>query len=474
MIRFNKTTGKCRVYTTSDGLPNNTVYAVIADARGMLWCSSNKGIFSFNPNTDIIKSFTSKDGLPGDEFNRYHFLKLPDGRIAFGGVDGYTVFDPLNIAYDTFQPPVALTAISINNTPADYGYRSSPFKKPVNSLDKIVLPYNQNFLTFEFAGLEYNITEKLQYRYVLDGFDKGWVNTGNENIATYTNIPPGHYLLKINATNTAGVWSKYIKTVPVIIQPPFWKTWWFTALWILASVAFIYFIIKYRIAGVRKEEQQKAEFEKEASELKAQALRAQMNPHFIFNCLNSIKALIQEDNKQQAVIYLTTFSKLIRNHLNNAQQEISLYDELETCRLYTQLESLRFGSKIVCEFQVEEETDIRSLQVPPLILQPFIENAIWHGILPKGGGHVKVSVTGQEDYIKCTIEDNGIGREVSMRSKSHTSATYQSKGMKLVQGRLNLHNIINNQGGTIELIDKKDKYGDSSGTLVIVTFKKTA
>lgn len=474
LIKFDKATGKCHAFTTSDGLPNNTVYAAAVDASGILWCSSNKGIFSFNPRTLAIRSFLSKDGLSGDEFNRYHFLQMPDGRIAFGGVEGYTVFDPLSIEDDNFQPGIALTGINLNNIPADFGYPFSPLKRAINSADKIVLPYNQNFISFEFAALQYNITEKLQYRYMLKGYDDNWVNAGNDNVATYTRIEPGHYTLMINATNTAGEWSDHIKTLSVVIEPPFWKTWWFTTLCVLALASIIYLVIISKIKEVRKEEQQKATFEREASELKAQALRAQMNPHFIFNCLNSIKALIQEDNKQQAVIYLTTFSKLIRSQLNNAEREISLHEELETCRMYTQLEALRFGNKIICEFKIEEGIDTYSLHVPPLILQPFIENAIWHGILPKDGGKVNVLVTENNGYIQCAIEDNGIGRETSIHNKSQTSATYQSKGLKLVQGRLNLHNIITNLGGSIELVDKKDQNGIGTGTLVIVKFKKEA
>lgn len=473
LIRFNKTTGKCNVYTERNGLPNNTVYAIVPDDKGIFWCSSNKGIFSFNPKTkNIIQTFTSKDGLPGDEFNRYHFLKLPDGQIVFGGVNGYTVFDPLTITKDNYQPTVALTSIYINNLPADFGEINSPFKSAVNNLEEIKLPYDKNFLSIEFAGLEYNVTEKLHYRYMLQGYDKEWVNAGDKNIAAYTKLPPGDYTFKVNATNTAGQWSDYIKILPVIIQPPFWQTWWFTSLWILVAVFVMYFAIRYRILSVRKEEQQKAAFEREALELKAEALRAQMNPHFIFNCLNSIKSLIQKDRKQHAVTYLTTFSKLIRNQLNNAQREISLHEELETCRLYTQLEALRFGTKVICEFEIDEGIDTYLLHVPPLVLQPFIENAIWHGILPKDGGKVKVSVSRNDKYIQCAIEDDGIGRELSLHNKSQTSVTYQSKGMKLVQGRLNLQNSINNHGGTVELIDKKDAHGNSLGTLVIVKFKE--
>lgn len=472
LISFNTRTGKCHSLTISDGLPNNTVYAVTLDANNLLWCSSNKGIFSFNLTDHTVSSFTSKDGLPCDEFNRYHFFKFPDGRLAFGGINGYTVFDPPDILTDAFQPAVALTGISINNVPVDYGDIHSLFKQSINSLDKIDLPYHQNFISFEMAALQYNITEKLQYRYMLQGFDPDWVYAGNNNIAAYTNIPPGKYTLQVNATNTAGKWSTHIKTITVVIHPPFWQTPWFVLLVIAIVCAIVYIFIKARIKAVRKEEQQKLTFEREASELKAQALRAQMNPHFIFNCLNSIKALIQGDNKQRAIIYLTTFSKLIRNQLNNAQQEISLHAELETCRLYVQLEALRFGDNIAIEFNIEEGTDLFSLQVPPLILQPFIENAIWHGILPKNGGTVSVNVMQKNGKMVCTVEDDGIGREMAIRNKSQTSSTYESKGMKLVQNRLTLYNTISHHGGSVRVIDKKDRNGQATGTLIIITFNQ--
>ena len=474
IIKFNKTTGKCNFFTDRDGLPDNTVYAMVPDNNGIYWCSSNKGIFSFNPkNNKVLQSFTSKDGLAGDEFNRFHYFKFRNGNIAFGGVNGYTVFNPLTVQKDLYQPTVALTGIEINNAPADYGRQSSPFKTAVNSLAEIKLPHDQNFLTFHFAALEYNIPDKIKYRFMLKGFDEAWVYAGNDNIATYTKLPPGNYTFIVNVTNTSGKWSRYIKTVAVIINPPFWLTWWFISLIALAAACLIYFFLRYRIQVIRKQERQKIAFEQEASELKTQALRAQMNPHFIFNCLNSIKSLIHEDNKRQAIIYLTTFSKLIRKQLNNVEQEITLQDELETCRIYTELEALRFGAGIVCEFMVDEKVDMLSFRVPPLIIQPFIENAIWHGILPKEGGKVLISVNYiNEDNVQCIIDDNGIGREISMLNKLSQSATYESKGMKLVKNRLNLYNIIHNNGGSIEVIDKKDASQNAAGTLVIITFKK--
>ena len=169
-------------------------------------------------------------------------------------------------------------------------------------------------------------------------------------------------------------------------------------------ISIISFLIWHRIRQLRlkhkmileqKEvEKLNAKHEKELLELEAKALRAQMNPHFIFNCMNSIKSLIQQKDEDKAVTYLTTFSKLFRTVLQNSdKREITFFDEIETCRLYTQLESMRFDNKFNYRFNIDETIDLKSLLVPALIIQPFIENAIWHGIMPKEeGGYVSVSV----------------------------------------------------------------------------------
>ena len=216
-----------------------------------------------------------------------------------------------------------------------------------------------------------------------------------------------------------------------------------------------------------------AEHEKELHELEAKALRAQMNPHFIFNCMNSIKSLIQKNENEKATTYLTTFSKLIRTIFQNSdKREISLFDEIETCRLYTQLESMRFGDKLSYAFNVDETMDLKSIMVPALILQPFIENAIWHGIMPKeDGGKLCVNISKRENKIFCVVEDDGIGREISMKNKfADAEIAHQSKGVRLTQSRLELSNALNERNATIEIIDKKSK--TASGTTVVLCFQE--
>jgi len=191
--------------------------------------------------------------------------------------------------------------------------------------------------------------------------------------------------------------------------------------------------------------------------------------------MNSIKSLIQKNEQEKAIDYLTTFSKLIRTIFQNSdKREITLSNEIETCRLYTQLESMRFSKKFSYEFDIDETLDLKSIMVPALIVQPFIENAIWHGIMPKEGyGSIHVTIEGKENKIVCVIEDDGIGRKSSMQNKfSDPHSAHESKGVWLTQTRLELSNVLNQRNATVEIIDKKNENNKSNGTMVSLSFSE--
>lgn len=351
------------------------------------------------------------------------------------------------------------------------------FTRGVNDTNvKIDLKHFQNSLTFSFSAPEFFSPDKIEYAYKLSDVDNEWHYTNSFNRkVTYSNLEPGSYTFQLKAQIEGGDWQGHEADYKINIAPPFWQTTWFKIIAVLVIGVLIDVVITWRIRSVRKQEQLKATYEKELLELEAKALRAQMNPHFIFNCMNSIKSLIQEDEKSKAVVYLTTFSKLIRTVFHNSdKREITLFDEIETCRLYTQLESMRFENKFNYEYNIDETVDLRSIQVPALIIQPFIENAIWHGIMPKEeGGHLLVSVQKVNNVLQCIIDDNGIGRETSKQNKFQSeTAMHQSKGVHLTQARLNLDNLLNERNGTIQIIDKKDERGRSTGTTVILTFNE--
>ena len=339
------------------------------------------------------------------------------------------------------------------------------------SSHNIRLGYKRNTIGISFSAIEYLFPEKIQYAFRLSEIDNEWRITDHKSREIiYSNLPPGKYVFELKAQVLGGKWEQDPLKLFIIITPPFWQTWWFRIMSGMILLGVVFFGVRRRIENVRRKEQQKALHEKELLELEAKALRAQMNPHFIFNCLNSIKALIQNDNKQKATDYLTTFSKLIRTLFQNSdKRQISLYDEVETCRLYTQLEAMRLEGKLNHNFNIDSNIDLKSVMVPALIIQPFIENAIWHGIVPKDKGTINVSIMQNDDAILCEIDDDGIGRELSMLNKPVTPVIHESKGVHLSYARIDLEKKLNESQASIKIMDKYEN-GKPNGTRVVLTF----
>ena len=349
------------------------------------------------------------------------------------------------------------------------------FVKGKNDNGKTInLEHFQNTLHFSFACTDLS-TGQIEYGYKLTGVDKEWkyTNAPNSNI-TYSNLSPGKYTFGLKAQIQGGNWQVEPVEYIIVIEPAFWQNNWFKFLCILIAAVFILYVVSRRIQSVRESEQRRVGQEKKLIELEAKALRAQMNPHFIFNSLNSIKSLINKNENEKAAEYLTTFSKLIRTLFQNSDsREISLYEELETCKLYSQIEKMRFGEKVDFIFEIDQHLDLKDIKVPALILQPFIENAIWHGLVPKeSGGIVIVSAKEADGAIECVIDDDGLGRELSMQYKAQHESNHQSKGIGLTRSRLELDKLLNDREDTIHILDKKDKDGKPEGTTVIITFKE--
>ena len=327
LIRFDTKTGIVKAFTTKDGLPNNTIYCVVADKDGYLWCSSNKGIFRFSPADYSVLSFTVKDGLQGNEFNRFQFIHFPGNKIAFGGTQGYTIFDPDSIYVDNYQPEVALTDIAINNEPIS---KYNKWKnKTATSIDSMRLAYDENFLTFHFGAMEYNDPEKMQYRYMLTGVDKKWINAGTQNSANYTNLSPGIYDLRLNASNTSGLWSSYIKTIHIVITPPWWKTWWAYTLYAVSIAVAIFLILRIHLKQV------KSKHEMELKKKETEQLRAldEMKSRFFTNITHEFRTplslIISPVEQMQQDQEVTPFlKKRLSGIQRNAKQLLRLINQL--------------------------------------------------------------------------------------------------------------------------------------------------
>ncbi len=232
-------------YYTSDGLPGAVIYGILENEDGELWISTNAGICRFYPPEGRCLVYTSDDGLQGREFNAGAAIRLHDGRFMFGGVNGFNIFDPDKIRISGYAPEIVITGIQVFD-------RDLPPDPLHMELD---LPYDENFIAFEYAALDYQTPEKNRYRYRMDGVDKDWVYAGSRRYASYTNLDPGHYIFRVMGTNPDGIWSDKTAGFTLVIHPPFWQTWWFRILAGLAVAGIVWGMISYRIRKMKEIQQ---------------------------------------------------------------------------------------------------------------------------------------------------------------------------------------------------------------------------
>jgi signal transduction histidine kinase/ligand-binding sensor domain-containing protein len=250
---FNIKTKEFTIFTEKDGLPNNTIWAIQIDRQGNLWISTNKGLSRFNPSTKIFKNYTIIDGLQSNTFNRKASYQSADGEMFFGGINGFNSFFPDSIKDNDFVPPVYITDFQLFNKPVGIG-GTSPLKQSVNEVKEIILSYKQSVFTIEFAALNFTQPTENLYAYKLEGFDKEWNQMGKKHSATYTNLNPGTYVFRVKGSNNDGVWNEEGVSLKIIITPPFWLTWWFKLLTIMAVTggAFCFYYYRVKIVQVQK------------------------------------------------------------------------------------------------------------------------------------------------------------------------------------------------------------------------------
>jgi len=308
---------------------------------------------------------------------------------------------------------------------------------------------------------------------MLENYENIWREAVNEKSSTYINVSPGAYVYRVRAYNSEGV--KTEKAITIRIHPPLWLTLWFITFAIILLAASFYLLIrlwlhrKFRLQMESTEkEKQLAELNQKATELEMQALRSQMNPHFIFNSLNSINMFILENNKLQASEYLSRFSKLIRLILQNSQEPvISLERELEALQLYLELESLRFVNKFEYKIAVQDNIDTAMLKVPPLIIQPYAENAIWHGLMHRRErGHLVIEAYEEDETLFLKITDDGVGRKRAAELKSKSASKQKSMGMRITADRIAMLQQQNKTSITITDLVLAD--GTDGGTEVLL------
>ena len=452
----------------------NEIWNLIEDNKGNLWLTATTGIVRLNPKRDESTLFGKSYGINGNDFFYLAAGKNKEGKLFFGTQSGYYSFFPDEITQKKRAPEILVTAFKISNKPVPPG-NGSPLTEPLSSINEISLKHDQNIFSFEFVGIDYSNPEENRHLFMLENYDANWNLAGPERNATYFNVPPGKYVFRVKVVNSFGIWAE--RRIDVIVTPPWWSTWWFRIGAVLLIAAIFYAVMRWRIRQKfnrqleqSEKDKQLAELRQKTGELEMQALRAQMNPHFVFNSLNAINRFILENNKTQASEYLTKFSRLVRMILQNSQSAvITLESELDSLRLYLELEALRFDNRFAYKIAVPKHLDIDIIKVPPLIIQPYAENAIWHGLMHKEeNGHLEIDIAEQNNDLIIRIKDDGIGRKQSAAMTSKSATKHKSMGLKITADRIAMMQHSANNNSPVIVNDLVHADGTAAGTEVVI------
>jgi ligand-binding sensor domain-containing protein len=438
---------------TADQLVSDICQQLYYDGIGRLYVATNKGVSILDVKTQtLIRNITSNDGLMSDDTRGVYYQ---NGILYIATSNGLCYFNDKNMPVDTVPPAIYLSRIRYG----DSTYLPGP--------QYSILYQRKASFEVEFGAIAYDLPDLVEYQYnFTSDTSSGWINTMS-NIVPFPDLQPDTYKLLIRARKYKSNWSEPLQ-VTVTILPRWYQQWWARGFLILLGVLLIGFVLRYVIRRIQQGEKRKTEYNRRIAELEAKALTNQMNPHFIFNSLNSVQHLIMEKEEKQALNFLADFATLMRQMLNNSRKSfISLEEESAFLNRYIDLEKIRFANVFTYQLTLSEELKEYTVYIPPMIIQPIVENAIKHGLAPKNGGRLEVKLVLQGDMLYCSVDDDGIGWERANEIKSGRLVKHESTALSVIRERLQIIKSFNGNVGKLEIIDKfKSGFGNKEGTLV--------
>jgi hypothetical protein len=455
----------------TNGLPGDYISSLCFDNLGNLWVSNSGSIAilskqNTNDHYKLMASFGESDlGIehPGSSL----LTKDAYGNIWLSTMRRLICFYPKKIINDITSPPaIQIEKIKLNFQETDWSNYSDSLYSIFQLPTHLTLRHNKNNLGIYFKAISSSGSQEVQYSYKLDQLHSLWSSPSSENFVSFVNLAPGKYTFTVKARLLNSDWSKPI-SFAFEIKRPLWETWWFRLSVVLIAAAVIVLIFRYRLMQVKE----RTEMQNQLHELELKAFKLQMNPHFIHNALNSIQSLVINDKNHEASIYINKFAKLLRQVLENSDKNlISLDKELSSLQLYVDLEKLRMNMDVDYSVRLGETIDESEIKIPPLVLQPFVENALWHGLSRKEGDKkILLTIEIKEGWLICKISDNGIGRKKAGELYETFPEGHLSKAVNIIRQRLADFNQSPNMDPII--FADLEENGGAMGTAVIVRIK---
>ena len=463
----NEVPTRAEVITEKNGLSENQVLSMLPDGN-RLWIVSTKGLTLMQKlglNNWVFEELMINSSGNSNPLTFAKLSKDENGNVWMNTKNELLMFDSKMVVHTVYTNTV-IEKILLNNQTTNWALLSDSTSDygqlPVNP----VLKHNQNTLTIYFNALQFSENSQVEYSYRLNPSDGTWSNPIQGNVVSFYQLNAGKYTLEVRSHIKGFEWSKPA-VFSFVIKKPFWETWWFRFAVILAAAALIFGIFRYRLNQLRA----KGELQSQLHELEAKAFKLQMNPHFVYNALNSIQSLVVSEKNKEASHYIGKFAKLLRQVLENSDHEmVDLDKELYCLQLYIDLEKWRMNTEVDYSVQKEESVSNSEIKIPPLILQPFLENALWHGLSRKEGEKrivLKVSVEG--DWIIFRITDNGVGRKNASQSYESFPEGHLSKAVVIIRHRLSdFNNPLTDE--PVRFFDLEEN-GKALGTEVVVKIK---
>jgi signal transduction histidine kinase/ligand-binding sensor domain-containing protein len=475
---------------TNNGLPNDAILGIVDDGMENLWISTNDGLAKFTYKTGKIKNYYEKDGLQNNEFNSNAYLKTSWGEILFGGPNGFNIFKPDHIRPKTFVPNVVLTDLKVFNVPVKIGETingNTILSESIAGIDKIELSYKNNVFSIDFSALDFTAPQFVQYAYKLEGFDKDWINTSaNRRFVTYTNLDGGTYVFKVKSSNSCGVWNEHVKTLTIVVHPPFWYTWWFFLLSLTSIIALVVFMIRARIKAI---ENQKNILEKlvqeRTSEIKVQneqlkVLNATKDKFFriiahdlrnpfsgILGFSDLLTHSVETNDREETLLYVRNIQhsaasafKLLENLLDWSRSQTGVLEfNPESFKLFdivneivelseanSRTKNIQISSNISESLSVFADRNMLST-----VLRNLLSNAVKY--TPRNG-LVEIAAKKLDKQVIVSVSDNGVGIKSSeieklfdISQKNSTLGTDHEKGSGL--GLILCKEFIEKHGGKI-------------------------